>query len=103
MACVVTVATAAYVNMVFFRSRLKAMENVENLILEHLRSIRSDVAGMRDDIREIKQRLSNLESGIGSLKRDTADLYTENAAQHLRYDRLADRIEKIEKRLELTN
>ena len=79
------------------------MENVENLILEHLRSIRSDVAGMRDDIREIKQRLSNLESGIGSLKRDTADLYTENAAQHLRYDRLADRIEKIEKRLELTN
>ena len=79
------------------------MENVENLILEHLRSIRSDITGMRDDIREIKQRLSNLESGIGSLKRDTADLYTENAAQHLRYDRLADRIEKIEKRLELTN
>lgn len=79
------------------------MENVENLILEHLRSIRTDIAGMRDDIREIKQRLSNLESGIGSLKRDTADLYSENAAQHLRYDRLADRIEKIEKRLELTN
>ena len=79
------------------------MENVENFILEHLGSIRADFAGMRDDIREIKQRLSNVESGIGSLKRDTADLYTENAAQHLRYDRLADRIEKIEKRLELTN
>ena len=79
------------------------MENVENFILEHLGSIRADIAGMRDDIREIKQRLSNVESGIGSLKRDTVDLYTENAAQHLRYDRLADRIEKIEKRLELTN
>ena len=79
------------------------MQNVENFILEHLGSIRADIAGMRDDIREIKQRLSNVESGIGSLKRDTADLYTENAAQHLRYDRLADRIEKIEKRLELTN
>lgn len=79
------------------------MENIENLILEHLRVIRTDIAGMRDDIREIKQRLSNVENGIGSLKRDTADLYTENAAQHLRYDRLVDRIEKIEKRLELTN
>ena len=79
------------------------MENVDNLILEHLRAIRADIAGMRDDIREVKQRLSNVESGIGSLKRDTADLYTENAAQHARYDRLADRIEKIEKRLELTN
>ena len=79
------------------------MEIVENVILEHLQSIRADITGMREDIREVKQRLSNVESGIGSLKRDTADLYAENAARHLRYDRLADRIEKIEKRLELTN
>ena len=78
------------------------MENVDNLILEHLRAIRTDISGMRDDIREVKQRISNVEVGIGSLKRDTADLYTENAAQHMRYDRLAERIEKIEKRLELT-
>lgn len=56
------------------------MEDVDNLILEHLRAIRADIAGMRDDIREVKQRLSNVESGIGSLKRGTADLYTENAS-----------------------
>ena len=82
---------------------MSIMENIDNLILEHLRIIRADIAGMRDDIREIKQRLSNEEGGIGGVNPDTADLYTENAAQHLRYDRLVDRIEKIEKRLELAN
>jgi len=52
-------------------------------------------------MQEVKQRLSGLQAGVGGLKRDTADLYTENASQHLRYDRLAVRIEKIERRLEL--
>ena len=50
------------------------MENVNNLILKHLRIIRANIAGMRDDIREIELGLSNVEGGIGDLKRDTADL-----------------------------
>ena len=77
------------------------MENVENLILEHLRAMRADLAGIRDDTQEVKQRLSGLEAGVGGLKRDAGDLYTENASQHVRYDRLAAGIEKIERRLEL--
>ena len=77
------------------------MENVENIILEHLRAMLADVAGIREDMQEVKQRLSGLEAGVGGLKRDTGDLYTENAGQHVRYDRLAARIEKIERRLEL--
>ena len=79
------------------------MENVEKLILEHLRVIRIDIAGVRDDIREIKLRLTNVESSIGSFKRDAANRYPKNAAEHLCYDRLADRIEKMEKRLALAN
>ena len=79
------------------------MENVENLILEHLRAMRADVAGIREDMQEVKQRLSGLEAGVGGLKRDMGDLYTENASQHVRYDRLASRIEKIERRLEITS
>jgi len=45
-------------------------ENVEGLILEHLRSMRSDIAGIREDVREIKSRLSSLEQGIAGLRRD---------------------------------
>ena len=68
------------------------MENVENIIFEHLQAMRADIAGIRDDMQEVKQRLSSLEAGIGGLKRDAGDLHTENAGQHVRYDRLAARI-----------
>lgn len=75
---------------------------VENIILENLRAMCGDISGIREDMQELKQRLSGLEAGIGGLKRDAGDLYTENASQHVRYDRLAARIEKIERRLELS-
>ena len=50
-------------------------ENVENLILEHLRAIRADVAAVKDDVREIKQRLTSLEATVAGLRRDSANLY----------------------------
>ena len=77
------------------------MENAENLILEHLRAIQAHVAGIREDIQKVKQRLSGVKAGVGDLKRDKRDLYTENAIQYVRYDHLASKIEKIERRLEL--
>ena len=54
--------------------------------------MRTDISGIREDMQEVKQRLNSLEAGVGGLKRDSGDLYTENAAQHVRYDRLAARI-----------
>ena len=45
-------------------------ENVENLILEHLRAIRADIAAVKDDVREIKQRLTSLEAAVAGLRRD---------------------------------
>lgn len=57
------------------------MENVESIIIEHLRAMRADTAGIREDMREVKQRLASVETGIGGLKRDASDLYMENAAQ----------------------
>ena len=71
------------------------MENVETIILEHLGATRTDISGIREDLQEVTQRLNNLEAGVGGLKRDSGDLYTDNAAQHVRYDCLAARIEKI--------
>lgn len=76
-------------------------ENIENLVLEHLRAMRGDMALMRDDIREIKKRLGGLENMVSSIKRDIADLYGETSAQNTRYDRLTDRIERIERRLDI--
>jgi hypothetical protein len=44
--------------------------DINNLILEHLRAIRTDLAGLKEDLREIKSRMASLESGIANLRRD---------------------------------
>ena len=79
------------------------MDNVDNLILEHLRAIRSDIGLLKDDTREIKTRLTRVEQGIAGLRRDSASQYGDIVDTHSRYDRLTERIEKIEKRLEITD
>ena len=52
-------------------------ENVDNLILEHLRAMRSDITALRDDTREVKSRLTSLETAVSAMRRDIADLYTD--------------------------
>ena len=42
-------------------------DDVENLILEHLRAIRADIGGIKDDVRETKQRLTSLEAAVAGL------------------------------------
>lgn len=79
------------------------MENVENLILEHLRAIRTDVASIRDDVRELKSRIAHLEVGQATMLQHLGHNASISAQQQLSYDRIVERIEKIEKRLELAN
>jgi len=75
---------------------------IESPVQEQLRAIRADIASVKEDTREIKSRLIMVESGIASLRRDGGDFAASIADQHLRYDRLNDRIDSIEKRLELS-
>ena len=77
------------------------MENVEHIIIEHLRAIRTDIGLIKEDVREVKTRITHVEAGIASLKRDSAHQYDETAAANAKFDRITERIEKIEKRLEL--
>lgn len=79
------------------------MENVESIIIEHLRAIRADIGMVKEDVREVKTRLTHVEAGIASLKRDSAHQYDETASSNARYDRLAERLERLEKRLDLAN
>jgi hypothetical protein len=39
-------------------------EKIENLVLEHLRHIRSRVDQIADDVGDLKQRISGLESAM---------------------------------------
>lgn len=45
-------------------------EDVNNLVLEHLRAIRSGLSDMRDTMAEQGQRLTRMEIGLAGLRRD---------------------------------
>lgn len=78
-------------------------DNVENLVLEHLRALRSDSAETRSDLREIKLRLSAMETSLARVGRDAAHNYSEQIEDRHRVDSLLERIARIEKRLELVD
>jgi len=69
-------------------------DNTQNLVLEHLRYIRAAVDQHSEEFTEVKARLSSLE-------RLVAGVFVDKADQNDRYDRLAKRLERVEKRLEL--
>jgi hypothetical protein len=72
----------------------------ENLILEHLRAIRSDLAELKLDTRGIRHRMSALEISLAGLDATVANHYTSLAS---RADRTDDRLERIERRLSLVS
>jgi len=68
----------------------------ENLVLEHLRAIRLDVADLKSSSRDIKARLASIESYI-------ATLHSDSARGALNVDELQRRVERIETRLNLND
>lgn len=73
----------------------------DNLVLEHLRHIRAVVDATRDDVRELKHRVSAVEIALAGLRRDDAGLAEGLAMLGARTDRLSERIERVERRLEI--
>lgn len=76
-------------------------DNTESLILENLRLIPADLAGIKEDIKELKTRISTPESGQASMIQHIGHVASSIAQQQVSVDRLGSRVERIEKRLEL--
>ena len=47
-------------------------DNIENIVLEHLRHIRGRVDQIADDMSDLKHRMSSLELSIVSVKHEVA-------------------------------
>jgi uncharacterized protein (UPF0335 family) len=78
-------------------------ENAESVIIEHLRHVRGRVDRIAEDMSDIKHRMSSLEPAMVLVKREVAAGDETDARQQLSLDRLSDRIERIERRLELAD
>ena len=76
-------------------------EQIDNLILEHLKRLQAEQTAARERDQEILSRLSHIESGIARLTRDESANYSEIIESRHAVDKLKDRIERIERRLEI--
>ena len=76
-------------------------ENVENLVLEHLRALRAGQDRIESELRDLKERVSAVETGLNGVRRDLVALAEADARLQVTIDRLGDRVDRIEKRLEL--
>ena len=76
-------------------------DNIENIVLEHLRHIRGRVDQIADDMTDVKHRMSSLELAMVSVKHEVAHGDETDARQQVALDKIIDRISRIEKRLEL--
>ncbi|WP_123102010.1 hypothetical protein [Acidithiobacillus sulfuriphilus] len=77
-------------------------DNTENLLLEHLKRFQSGQDRIERKLEEVISRLGNLEVSVASLRRDFAHSEENAASMGIRMDRMNERIERIERRLELS-
>jgi predicted nucleic acid-binding Zn-ribbon protein len=76
-------------------------ENVENLVLEHLRALRAGQDRIENEVGNVKDSLSAVETGLNGVRRDLVALAEADARVQVTIDRMGDRIDRIERRLEL--
>lgn len=75
----------------------------ENLVLELLRAIRGDIAKQGQKLDEVLVRLGRLEEGQARIRRDQASDAETVAHVQARMDRLGDRLDRIERRLDIVD
>jgi len=76
-------------------------DNVENLVLEHLRALRAGQDRIENELRDIKGRVSAVESGLNGVRRDLVALAEADARLQVTVDRFGERVDRIERRLDL--
>jgi len=78
-------------------------ENVESLLLEHMKRFQATLERFERKQDELIGRVANLESGIASMMQHLANLAAADAAQQLAIDNISRRLDRIERRLELSH
>ncbi len=67
---------------------------MENIVLEHLRHIRGAVDTIQGDVRQLNLRMTNLERSYGLTQ-------ISEAGQNVEIERLKERLDRVERRLNL--
>lgn len=76
-------------------------EVIENLVLEHLNRFHAGHERIERKLDELVQRVGQLEVGMAGVRRDFAHAGETSAGISLRLDRVGERLDRMEKRLDL--
>ena len=76
-------------------------DDTSNLVLEHLKRFQAGQDRIEKTLQEHTHRLGRIELSIAGLRRDISHSEEGIAEHSVRMDTLADRIDRIERRLEL--
>ena len=76
-------------------------ENIENLLLEHLKRFQAGQDRIERKLDEHTQRLGRIEITLARLASVQGQHEETYAEQSVRIDRLAERLDRVERRLEL--
>jgi uncharacterized coiled-coil protein SlyX len=81
-------------------------EETENLVLEVLKRVQADIAVLRSEVsatrRDLGERMTRLEVRMTAQEQHLSTLVLSLPAAHERIDDLTRRVERIERRLELS-
>ena len=81
-------------------------ENVENLLLEHLKALRNELRDFRNEFHSesenLKHRMSALETAMINVKREVTAGDETDARHQVQLDQIVERLRRLEMRLELT-
>ncbi len=77
-------------------------DNIENLLLEHLKRFQAGQDRIERKLDELTRRISNLEAGQASIIQHIGHLAAADAQQQVSADGFNQRLERIERRLELS-
>ena len=78
-------------------------DTVDNLVLEHLKRFQATLERIERKLGEHTGRLANLEGGQAAIIQHLAHLAAADAAQQVATDNLSQRLDRIERRLELSH
>jgi len=76
-------------------------DNVENLVLEHLRALRAGQDRIEHKLSELSSRMTSLETTVSRSRSDNLSTQEDVYRQQGSIDRINERLERVEKRLEL--
>jgi hypothetical protein len=78
-------------------------DNVENLMLEHLKRFQATLERIDGHLEELTIRQTETHTAVLGLRRDQVSDAEVTAHLQVQMDRMRNRLDRIERRLELTN